>query len=107
VLPNIANPYDPAVRTGYPGHPPARIRIFVGGRRKSIPSTRSANKSSLSLNLGYTWYWGGGDQNVLSDRDFAQAFVSTVLTRGRSAGGLQKAIARGGAFFLDDGWTGD
>ena len=32
-------------------------------------------KSALSFTLGYTWYWGAGALNTLSDRDYAQFFA--------------------------------
>jgi hypothetical protein len=48
---------------------------FVAGRKEADVLLETRYKSSLSFNLGYTWYWGGGDENLLSDRDFAQAFV--------------------------------
>ncbi len=48
---------------------------FVGGRKEIDTLYEIRYKASLSFNLGYTWYWGGGDQNTMSDRDFAQAFV--------------------------------
>jgi hypothetical protein len=48
---------------------------FVGGRKEVDTLYEIRYKSALSLNVGYTWYWGGGDQNTMADRDFAQAFV--------------------------------
>ncbi|MDB5985464.1 MAG: hypothetical protein JWR16_517 [Nevskia sp.] len=48
---------------------------FVAGRKEADVLLETRYKSSLSFNLGYTWYWGGGVENLLSDRDFAQAFV--------------------------------
>ncbi len=48
---------------------------FVAGRKEVDTLLETRYKSSLSFNLGYTWYWGGGAYNLLSDRDFAQAFI--------------------------------
>ena len=48
---------------------------FVGGRKEIDTLYEIRYKDALSLNVGYTWYWGGGARNVLSDRDFLQAFV--------------------------------
>jgi hypothetical protein len=48
---------------------------FVAGRKEADVLLETRYKSSLSFNLGYNWYWGGGNYNLLSDRDFAQAFI--------------------------------
>lgn len=48
---------------------------FVRGRKEIDSILEIRYRASLSLNLGYTWFWGGGAYNTLRDRDFAQAFV--------------------------------
>ena len=48
---------------------------FVKGSKEMDTLFEFQYKQSLSFTLGYTWYWGGGQYNVLSDRDFAQFFV--------------------------------
>lgn len=48
---------------------------FIAGRKQANVLIETRYKSSLSLNLGYSWFWGGGAYNLLSDRDFAQFFV--------------------------------
>jgi hypothetical protein len=48
---------------------------FVAGRKELDSIIEVRYRSAFSVNLGYTWYWGGGVYNDLSDRDFAQAFV--------------------------------
>jgi hypothetical protein len=48
---------------------------FVKGSKEFDSLFELQYKQSLSFTAGYTWYWGGGAYNVLSDRDFAQFFV--------------------------------
>ena len=48
---------------------------FVKGSKELDSLFEFQYKQSLSFTLGYTWYWGGGAYNVLSDRDFAQFFL--------------------------------
>ncbi|MDB5985534.1 MAG: hypothetical protein JWR16_587 [Nevskia sp.] len=57
------------------GTAPSPAPNFVAGRKEVDILTEFRYKGSMSLNLGYTWYWGGGTFNTLSDRDFAQAFI--------------------------------
>ncbi|MDI3258866.1 MAG: DUF1302 domain-containing protein [Sinobacteraceae bacterium] len=47
---------------------------FVAGRKQVNTLVETRYKSALSFSLGYTWFWGGGAYNTLSDRDFAQFF---------------------------------
>ncbi|MDE0856019.1 MAG: DUF1302 family protein, partial [Nevskia sp.] len=75
VLPNIGIHPTLLFSQDVQGISPGPAFEFVGGRKEIDSLYEIRYKSSLSLNLGYTWYWGGGDQNVLSDRDFAQVFV--------------------------------
>ncbi len=48
---------------------------FVAGRKQVNMLVEARYQQSLSVDVGYTWYWGGGVFNTLSDRDFAQFFV--------------------------------
>ncbi|MDE0854286.1 MAG: DUF1302 family protein, partial [Nevskia sp.] len=48
---------------------------FVAGRKQVNTLIETRYKQALSFDVGYTWYWGGGVFNTLSDRDFAQFFV--------------------------------
>ena len=48
---------------------------FVAGRKQVNTLVETRYKQALSFDVGYTWYWGGGVYNTLSDRDFAQFFV--------------------------------
>jgi hypothetical protein len=75
VLPNIGIHPTIIFAQDVQGISPGPAFEFVGGRKEVDTLYEFRYKSALSFNLGYTWYWGGGDQNVLSDRDFAQAFV--------------------------------
>ena len=48
---------------------------FVAGRKQVNTLVEARYQQALSFDVGYTWYWGGGSFNTLSDRDFAQFFV--------------------------------
>jgi hypothetical protein len=48
---------------------------FIAGRKQVNTLLETRYQSALSFSVGYTWYWGGGAYNLLSDRDFAQFFV--------------------------------
>ncbi len=48
---------------------------FIAGRKQVNTLVEMRYQQALSFDLGYTWYWGGGVYNTLSDRDFAQFFV--------------------------------
>jgi hypothetical protein len=48
---------------------------FVAGSKIVNTSLETRYKSWGSLHRGYTWFWGGGQYNPLSDRDFLQAYV--------------------------------
>ena len=48
---------------------------FVAGRKQVDLMLEIRYESSLSLNLGYTWFFGGGVYNTMSDRDYAQFFL--------------------------------
>ncbi|MEK6806901.1 MAG: DUF1302 family protein [Pseudomonadota bacterium] len=48
---------------------------FLEGRKNAIFLLETRYKEALSLNLGYTWFFGGGRYNLLRDRDQALAYV--------------------------------
>ncbi|MEN8719545.1 MAG: DUF1302 family protein [Oceanococcaceae bacterium] len=48
---------------------------FIEGRKQFYLNVQTRYKSAWSLNTGYSWYTGGGSQNLLRDRDFAAVFV--------------------------------
>jgi hypothetical protein len=48
---------------------------FVAGRKQVNSLVEFRYKQSLSFDVGYTWYWGAGYRNTLSDRDYAQFYV--------------------------------
>lgn len=56
------------------GTSPGPAENFVAGRKSMAANFETRYKDFLSLTLGYTWYFGGGETNLLRDRDFAQAF---------------------------------
>jgi hypothetical protein len=48
---------------------------FVAGAKQLNTTLETRYKSSLAFDVGYTWYWGGGQYNMLSDRDFLQFYL--------------------------------
>jgi len=48
---------------------------FLEGRKNAIFLFETRYKESLSLNLGYTWFFGGGKYNLQRDRDQALAYL--------------------------------
>lgn len=57
------------------GTSPGPAENFVEGRKSLTLLNEFRYRGGLSFTLGYTWYTGGGENNLLRDRDFAQAFV--------------------------------
>ncbi|HVT34630.1 MAG TPA: DUF1302 family protein [Nevskiaceae bacterium] len=57
------------------GTAPGPAENFVEGRKIIQTTLETRYKSDLSFTVGYTWYTGGGNHNLLRDRDFSQAFV--------------------------------
>ena len=57
------------------GTGPGPAENFVDGRKQALVNVETRYKSDLSLTLGYSWFFGGGNANLYRDRDFAQAFV--------------------------------
>ena len=48
---------------------------FVAGRKQAQLSLEMRYRADLSLNLAYTWFFGAGQYNTLSDRDYAQLYL--------------------------------
>ncbi len=57
------------------GISPGPAGNFVKGRKQVNTLFELRYHQPLSLGLGYTWYWGGGSYNTLSDRDYAQVVL--------------------------------
>jgi hypothetical protein len=57
------------------GTSPGPGENFVAGRKQTNVMLETRYKSALSFSTGYTWYWGGGQYNLLSDRDYLQFFL--------------------------------
>jgi len=57
------------------GTAPGLATNFVAGRKNADLGLELRYKSSLSFNLGYTWFSGGGRYNLNRDRDTARAYV--------------------------------
>ncbi len=57
------------------GTAPGPAENFVDERKQMLLNIETRYRSSLSLTLGYTWFFGGGEHNLYRDRDYAQAFV--------------------------------
>ena len=57
------------------GIAPGPAGNFVKGRKQVATLYEFRYHQPLSLSLGYTWYWGGGVYNTLSDRDYAQVVL--------------------------------
>lgn len=57
------------------GTGPGPAENFVKGRKQALLNIETRYKSDLSFTIGYSWFFGGGDNNLYRDRDFAQAFL--------------------------------
>jgi len=57
------------------GTSPGPAYNFVAGRKQLNVLIEARYRSALSFTVGYTWFWGGGVQNLLIDRDYLQAFA--------------------------------
>lgn len=75
VLPGISLQPFVLLKQDLTGISPGPAGNFVRGRKEADLLIETRYRSSLSLGLGYNWYWGAGALNNLSDRDFAQAFL--------------------------------
>ncbi|HSW11642.1 MAG TPA: DUF1302 family protein [Solimonas sp.] len=57
------------------GTSPGPAENFIKGRKQLLANLETRYKEALSFTVGYGWFFGGGDNNLYRDRDFAQAFV--------------------------------
>lgn len=57
------------------GASPGVVSNFVENCKTTALMPETRYKSSLSLKLGYIWFFGSSLFNLTADRDFAQAFV--------------------------------
>lgn len=75
VLPGIS--IQPFVLLGHDvnGISPGPAENFIAGRKSVILQIETRYQSALSFTVGYNWFWGGGVNNLLSDRDNAQFFI--------------------------------
>lgn len=58
------------------GYTPTPIGNFVEGRKQISVSVGWTYHAAWSGDVGYVTYFGGGQQNLLADRDFVQASLS-------------------------------
>jgi hypothetical protein len=67
---------EPMVRFDHDmeGVTPTPITNFIQNR-KQLTTSVTAYYLNWSTEVGYTRYWGGGDSNLLSDRDFVEAVL--------------------------------
>ncbi|GAC1632278.1 MAG: hypothetical protein NVS9B10_26590 [Nevskia sp.] len=75
VLPGISIQPTVILSHDVQGTAPLIGDVFVAGRKSAATLIETRYKSAFSVSAGYTWYWGGGVYNLLSDRDFAQVFL--------------------------------
>lgn len=57
------------------GTAPGPAENFVEGRKQIVANIKTRYKNALSFTLGYGMFTGGGEFNLLRDRDFANFFV--------------------------------
>lgn len=75
VLPAISLQPTLVLKHDFTGIAPGPAGNFVRGRKEADLLIETRYKSAFSVTLGYTWYWGGGALNTMSDRDYAQVFA--------------------------------
>ena len=75
VLPGISLQPTIILAHDVDGISPGPGENFQRGRKSIATVLETRYKSSLTFNVGYTWFTGGGDYNLLRDRDYAQAFA--------------------------------
>lgn len=68
---------EPTLRFDHDVHgvTPTPLLNFVEGRKTATVSLLGYYLQSWSAELGYTAYFGGGDRNLLSDRDYVDAVL--------------------------------
>ncbi|NGY06932.1 DUF1302 domain-containing protein [Solimonas terrae] len=75
VLPGISLQPQIVWKHDVQGTAPGLAANFIQGRKQADVGVEVRYRSSLSLNLGYTWFFGGGDGNLLRDRDVARTYL--------------------------------
>ncbi|WP_028009150.1 DUF1302 domain-containing protein [Solimonas flava] len=75
VLPNISLMPMIVWKHDVQGTAPGLAANFIEGRKQADVSVEARYQASLSLNLGYTWFFGGGEANLYRDRDVARVFL--------------------------------
>ena len=75
ILPGISLQPQIIIKHDVNGNAPGPGENFLGGRKIFDVLLEARYKSFLSVAIGYNWITGGGDKNLLSDRDAARAYV--------------------------------
>ncbi len=75
VLPGISIQNQSIFSQDVAGTSPIVGDQFIAGRKTFATLIETRYKSAFSVSAGYTWFWGGGVYNTMSDRDFAQFFI--------------------------------
>ncbi|MES2490708.1 MAG: DUF1302 family protein, partial [Pseudomonadota bacterium] len=75
VLPGISIESQVTAKWDVNGNAPGPGGNFLGGRKVYDILVTTRYKSAFSIGLGYNWITGGGDKNLLMDRDAARAIV--------------------------------
>jgi hypothetical protein len=75
VLPGISIELRPVFQHNVRGTAPGLATNFIEGRKIADLGMEIRYKSAISFNLGYQWFTGGGDANLVADRDNARAYV--------------------------------
>ena len=75
VLPGISLQTQLTIKQDINGNAPGPAENFLGGRKIFDVLQEIRYKSALSFDVGYNWITGGGDKNLLGDRDSLRAFV--------------------------------
>ncbi|MDP3870855.1 DUF1302 domain-containing protein [Phenylobacterium sp.] len=57
------------------GTAPGPGENFIQGRKSVNANFEVRYKSDISFTAGYNWYWGGGNNNLIHDRDNLQLFA--------------------------------
>ncbi|HKY91759.1 MAG TPA: DUF1302 family protein [Nevskiaceae bacterium] len=75
VLPGISVQPQLIWKHDVKGNSPGPGENFIKDRRTMLVTVETRYKSSLSLTVGYQWFFGAGEQNLYRDKDFAQMYV--------------------------------
>ncbi|MGH8444377.1 MAG: DUF1302 family protein [Solimonas sp.] len=75
VLPNISLMPMIVWKHDVHGTAPGLAANFIQGRKQADVGIETRYQASFSVNVGYTWFFGGGDGNLYRDRDVARLFL--------------------------------